>query len=328
MLTKKVLIIAEVGNNHNGKIKLAKKSIIEAKKAGADCVKFQYFNSDTLVHKDLRTLKHVKTHKYQLDRLKSLEFSKKQFIELYKFSKKIKIKFCLSFFDPILIKEMINYVDFIKIASSDASNPTILKEANKYNKMIIVSTGLSEQHEIKNISKYIQNKKLIVLHCISKYPTPLNEINLDEINKIKKHFNNVGYSDHTDDIYACCAAVAKGAKVIEKHFLCYENQKDAGDIGVSIGTKKFKEMVYTIRNFEKINAYSKVKNLDYYKKNMLRSPYAKRDLKKNEKISIEDILILRPFKKNGFDIKKLTKQNYTIKNNIKKNSLIKSNEIS
>ena len=72
MLTKKVLIIAEVGNNHNGKIKLAKKSIIEAKKAGADCVKFQYFNSDTLVHKDLRTLKHVKTPKYQLDRLKSL----------------------------------------------------------------------------------------------------------------------------------------------------------------------------------------------------------------------------------------------------------------
>lgn len=327
-MKNKILIIAEVGNNHNGKIKLAKKAIVEAKKAGADCVKFQHFNSDTLVHKDLKTLKHVKTHKYQLDRLKSLEFTKKQFIELYKFSKEIKIKFCLSFFDPMLIKEMINYVDFIKIASSDASNPIILKEANKYNKMIIVSTGLSNEVEINNISKYINKNKLTVLHCISKYPTQLNEVNLDKIYLIKNHYHNVGYSDHTDDIYACCAAVAKGARVIEKHFLCYENQKDAGDIGVSIGTKKFKEMVKIIRKFEKINSNSSVKNLNYYKNNMLRSPYAKRDLKRNEKISIEDISILRPFKKKGYDIKKLTKQNYKIKNDIKKNGLIKSNEIS
>ena len=124
---KKTIIIAEIGNNHNGNFNLAQRSIIEAKKAGADCVKFQYFDSSLLVHKNLKTLKHVKTHKYQVDRMKSLEFDNDQFIALAKFAKKNNLKFCLSFFSETLFKDVIKYVDYIKLASGDFNNKLLLQ---------------------------------------------------------------------------------------------------------------------------------------------------------------------------------------------------------
>jgi sialic acid synthase SpsE len=325
----KTLVIAEVGNNHNGNYRLAKKSILEAKKAGADCVKFQYFTSEKLVHKNLKTLKHVKTHKLQIDRMKMLELSEKEFISLSSFAKSIDLKFCLSFFDKNLISKMINYVDYVKIASSEINNIDLLIEVNKHNKPIIISTGLSDKDNLKNdlkrVFKYIDKNKLILLHCISKYPLPAEESNLNNINNLKKIHANVGYSDHTSDIYACPAAVNLGAKIVEKHFLCYDGQKDAGDKAVSIGTKKFKEMVDLIRIFEEFNVGKTPVNLNYFKKNMLRSTYASKNLKKGSIINQNDVNFIRPFNKGGFDFQKLfVRKKYRLLKDVKKNELIKN----
>lgn len=325
----KTLVIAEVGNNHNGNFHLAKKSIFEAKKAGADCVKFQYFSSEKLVHKNLKTLKHVKTHEFQIDRMKMLELSEKEFIALSKLTKRLGLKFCLSFFDKNLItNKMIRYVDYVKIASSEINNIDLLIEVNKHNKPIIVSTGLSDKDSLKNdlkrVFKYISKDKLILLHCISKYPLPFEESNLKNINNLRKIHNNIGYSDHTSDIYACPAAVILGAKVIEKHFLCFEGQKDAGDKAVSIGTKKFREMVDLIRVFEKFNVNKTPVNLNYFKKNMLKSPYASRNLKKGSIISKNDVNFIRPFNKSGLNFQKLfERKKYKLLKDIKKDELIK-----
>lgn len=250
-------IIAEAGVNHNGNVNLAKKLIDKAKEAGADAVKFQTFKTEKIVTKDARQAryqaKNIGKKESQYEILRKLELSYSDFTDLKKYCDKKKIIFLSTAHS---CKEDVDLVaklcPAIKIASGDLINLPFLKYAAKKNLPIILSTGMATLKEVKEAVKTVLpfNKKLILLHCTTNYPTPLNDVNLRAMIAMKKAFNlPIGYSDHTKGIKVALAAVAFGAKVIEKHFTL--DKKMLGpDHKASIEPKELKEMVLGIRKIE------------------------------------------------------------------------------
>ncbi len=222
---KKTFIIAEIGNNHEGSLSRAKQLILAAKKCGVDAVKFQTYIPNLIVS-PFETERFKKLKKFQL----SLESFKK----LAVFAKKNKILF---FSTPLDLKSAIylNKIQKIfKIASSDSNFFPLIRKISNFNKTILLSTGMTSLKEIiksKNMifkiwkKKKIKSKKLVIMHCVSSYPVIDKEANLLAINALKKNFKDcvIGYSDHTLGNTSCLAAVALGAKVIEKHFTLNKN---------------------------------------------------------------------------------------------------------
>lgn len=327
----RTLIIAEIGNNHNGSFKEAIKGIKEAKKANADCVKFQMIEPTNLVHAKLKTYNHAKSHKYQIERLKQVQFSLDQFIELSRIARKNKLKFCLSIFDNHSIKKIENHVDYFKISSGDINNFQLLNSLSKVKKPVIISTGASDTKEIEKALNFFTKNKPAILHCVSSYPAPNNDLNLNSIKYLKDKFENeIGYSDHSVGIEAPVFAVAVGARIIEKHFFTSLKNINVGDRSVSIHTKQFKEMVKNIRlleemlgNYEK-NVLSSEKNMQ---NKIRRSVYYKNEMKKGHSIQEKDIIYLRPYNKLGIDKIDLEKNIYILKKNIKSNTIIQKKDL-
>lgn len=212
-------IIAEIGANHNGSILLAKKLILKAKKAGADCVKFQSWTKESIFSK-----KNYQEDSSLAPTVVKYSLSENSLLNIKQFCDKNKIDFTST---PFSKKEANFLVDklhapFIKIASMDLNNYPFLKFIAKKNKTIVISTGLSNLNEIKKAIKTIEsqnNFKIIILHCVSIYPTPDNLSNINNIDSLKKIFNYpVGYSDHTLGYGISLAAVSKNISILEKHF--------------------------------------------------------------------------------------------------------------
>ncbi len=302
----KVNIIAEVGVNHNGNFNKAKKMAQEAKKAGADFVKFQIFDYDEIALKKLKKTNYQKTNtsdqsENQYDMLKKLSLTYKDFDKLIKFCKKIKIKFLASVFDIKSLTYLKKKSNIIKIGSSEISNFFLLKELGKINKKLIISTGMCD---FKSIRKALQllckngqdKKKITLLHCNTAYPTPLNDVNILTMNKLKKIFNvSSGYSDHAIGCEAVYAAVALGAIVIEKHVTLNKNLSGP-DHKISLDFKEFKEMVNVIRNITKTLKTKKGKLTNSEKNNAnLVKKYlvAKNFIKKGEKFSLKNLTAKR-----------------------------------
>ena len=215
-------IIAEVGSNHLGKEALCKKSIIQAKNAGADCIKFQLFDEDNLVNKRLKIYKHVqdKKLKFQYQRFKKVKISIDQVKKFSKFANKIGIDFVVTPFDHNYVKKIKNYVTFFKVASGDIDNHLILKEIAKTKKNVVISTGMSNIEEIEKAISFFPKNKVSLLHCMSSYPANFYDSNLVNIDYLRKKFKlRVGYSDHVPGIDVAANSVLFGAKIIEKHFM-------------------------------------------------------------------------------------------------------------
>ena len=302
----KVNIIAEVGVNHNGNFNKAKKMAQEAKKAGADFVKFQIFDYDEIALKKLKKTNYQKTNtsdqsENQYDMLKKLSLTYKDFDKLIKFCKKIKIKFLASVFDIKSLTYLKKKSNIIKIGSSEISNFFLLKKLRKINKKLIISTGMCD---FKSIRKALQllckngqdKKKITLLHCNTAYPTPLNDVNILTMNKLKKIFKvSSGYSDHAIGCEAVYAAVALGAIVIEKHVTLNKNLSGP-DHKISLDFKEFKEMVNVIRNITKTLKIKKGKLTNSEKNNAnLVKKYlvAKNFIKKGEKFSLKNLTAKR-----------------------------------
>ena len=303
----KIIIIAEAGVNHNGKISLAKKMIEKASKAGADYIKFQLFSAENLATKNSIKANYAKKNldknisNYKM--LKNLEFTLNDFLLLKNCCKKNKIKFLLS---PFSIKDVKNInkigIKTIKIPSGEINNLPYLKYIGKQKKNIILSTGMSNIKEISNAIKILNksgtNKKNItVLQCNTEYPTPYNDANLLAMNDIKKRFNvSVGYSDHTLGLEVPIAAAALGAKIIEKHFTL--NKKFVGpDHKASLNTGELSRMITSIRivekalgNGQKIVTNSEKKNIIAVRKSIV----ASKDIKKGEIFSEDNLTVKRP----------------------------------
>ena len=303
----KIIIIAEAGGNHNGSIKNAYKLVDIAKKAGADYVKFQTFKAETLVSKNAPKAKYQKKNVKKISHyelIKKLEMSYEMHVKLFKYCKKKQIKFlsspfCIDSFN--LLKKF--KLDFIKIPSGEIINLPLLRHIKKFNHNIILSTGMSNVDEINMAIKILKkkNRKIILLHCNTEYPTHFEDINLNAMLSLKKQFNlDVGYSDHSLGIQVPIVAASLGAKVIEKHFTI--SKKMVGpDHVASLNPKELISMVKAIRSTEVILGKRKKFVTKSEKKNILiarKSLFASKNIKKGEKFSLNNLVSLRP----GFGI--------------------------
>lgn len=241
---KKTFVIAEIGINHGGNLKTAKKLIDSAVRAGVDAVKFQTYITE----------KRVKKNSPIFDILKKCELSFKDFEILSEYSKKKKTEFISTPFDFESFQFLNDIkVSKIKIASFDTVNLSFLKKISSFNKEFIMSVGMSKLNEIKrayNILKKNKKNKISLLHCISSYPTKEKDSNLTCIKTLKENFNcAIGQSDHTNDIFVPLCAVAMGAEIIEKHFMIDKSMKCV-DRPVSITEIQMRDLVKNIRRFE------------------------------------------------------------------------------
>jgi len=299
-----VFIIAEAGVNHNGKIGIAKKLIEKAAESGADAVKFQTFKAEKLVSIKAKMCGYQKENTKeeipQFNLLKKLELKLEDYKVLLNYANEKKIIFLSTPFDD----ESVDFLDELnieafKIASTDTNNIPFLNKIAKKNKPVILSTGMSDIAEIKEavnqIKKY--NDQIVVLHCTTDYPAKLDEVNLNAMKTIEKECNViVGYSDHTEGTEISVAAVALGAKVIEKHFTLDRKMKGP-DHKASIEPFELKNMISSIRNvekslgfFEKKVTISSKKYIDEIKKSI----HAAKNIKKGEEVSQEMLIIKRP----------------------------------
>ena len=305
MSLRKTIIIAEVGVNHNGNIHYAKKLIFLAKKAGAQYVKFQTFKADNLVTKNAALLAYQKKKKIksQFQLLKNLELSEIQHKILINYCKKNKIKFLSTPFDLESCQLLKNLgIRTIKISSGEINNYPLLVAISRFAKKVIISTGMSNLREIKNAIKilkthHLKDKDIAILHCTTSYPTLYKDVNILEISSLKKRFKNlIGYSDHSLANEAAIAAVTLGARVIEKHITLNKNFSGP-DHKASLEPLEFIDFVKSIRNTEMILA-NKNKNLinieKINKKFIRKSIVAKRNIKKGERFTIENITTKRP----------------------------------
>lgn len=251
-------VIAEAGINHNGSLLMAKRLVDQAKEAGADAVKFQVFKAKNVVSpqapKAKYQMKNTPRKESQLEMLKRIELSQKSFRILYNYCKRKKILFLASPFDD----EAIDFLDALgvaafKIPSGEITNLPFLERIAGKRKLLIVSTGMSSLKEVKAAVKVIRkagNNQMILLHCVSSYPAPVNHVNLRAMETLKKTFGlPVGFSDHTQGIEVALAAAALGACVIEKHFTLDRNLPGP-DHQASLEPNEFEALVQGIRKVE------------------------------------------------------------------------------
>jgi len=266
---RKTLIIAEAGVNHNGDIKLAKKLIDAAAISGADFVKFQTFKAKNLALKTAEKTeyqtKNIGSGISQFDMLKQLEISEANHLELKAYAEQKGIAFLSSAFDTegLAYLESLD-IPLIKIPSGEITNLPYLQKVAAIGKPVILSTGMSNMVEIKDalavlLSGEITQEKITILHCNTEYPSPFEDVNLTAMLSIEKELGiAIGYSDHTLGIELPIAAVALGAKVIEKHFTL-DRSMSGPDHLASLEPAELKQMVSSIRNIEKAIAGSGIK---------------------------------------------------------------------
>ena len=305
MKNNKTFIIAEVGINHNGKIHLAKKLIDIAKKTGADAVKFQTFKSDDVISKFAQKLDYQKKNsndkETQLEMLKRFELTYSEFKSLKKYCEKKNILF-MSTPKNIESAKFLNKIKMkiFKIGSGEAINYHLIKKINSFKKKTIISTGMCTLSEVEKIVKIFKRnlKNLSLLHCTSLYPCPDNECNLLSIVKLQKRFKNleIGFSDHTIGVDTAPAAVAMGARIIEKH-LTLNNSMKGPDHKASLNFKNFFKMVKNIRKIETLlgsETKKPSKNEKKHIKSIRRGLVYKKSLSQNYLIKKRDLSVKRP----------------------------------
>ncbi len=256
-----VFIIAEAGVNHNGDIRLAKKLVDISVAAGADAVKFQTFMADEIATEhackaDYQKITTDENESY-LEMLRRLELSEQQHVLLKDYCNNNNIMFMSSPFDLASI-DLLNRIglQIFKIPSGEITNLPYLRKLGALRKKVILSTGYAKLPEIKAALQILnengtRKKDITLLHCTSEYPAPMNEVNLLAMTTLKKTFGvKVGYSDHTLGVEISIAAVALGAKVIEKH-ITLDKTMDGPDHKASLEPDELKKLVSSIRNVEK-----------------------------------------------------------------------------
>jgi sialic acid synthase SpsE len=305
----KPYIIAELGSNHNGNMVLAKRMIVEAKEAGADCVKFQSWSKDTIFarekYKDNFFIAddYRDRDDYTLEQIvEEYSISENELLDMKKFADEIGID-CSS--TPFSKSEADFVVDklespFIKVASMDLNNLPFLDYLARKNLPIIISTGLSELYEIDKAVKTIElagNTQIVILHCVSTYPPVDSDVNLNNLKTLMASYPEycVGFSDHTIGVEIPLAAVAMGACLIEKHFTLDKNM-EGWDHKVS-ATKD--ELAVIVRGAQRIGDALGSHRItatesDEKKAEFRRSIVLTRDMKAGDKLSFDDIDYKRP----------------------------------
>lgn len=286
-----VFIVAEAGINHNGDVKIAKNMIFNAKKAGADAIKFQTFEASDLCS--------VKSKYFKI--FKELELDESDFGELSDYAKSLNMIFFSTPFSTKAVDVLHRLrVPAHKIASGDLTNLPLIKYAAAKKKPIIISTGMANLNEVGDAVKTIQsagNKNIIIMHSVSAYPTPPEDANLKVIHTLSKKFLlPIGYSDNGSNMLVPLVSVALGARIIEKHFTINKKMKGP-DHKLSSDSKEFSELIKKIRLLERMLGngikkcqQSEMKNRIYAR----RSITANMNIEKGTKITKTMIALKRP----------------------------------
>ena len=297
-------IIAELSANHNGSLKKAKESILSAKKCGANAIKLQTYNADSMTidcNKEDFRIKDGLWDGYTLyDLYKEASTPYDWHKDLFDFAKKNKITIFSSPFDEeaVDLLEKLNTPAY-KIASFELVDTPLIKYIAKKNKPILLSTGMATLDEISEAIEVIKKEgcnKIFLFHCISSYPTPTSESNIRMIQILRDKYNlEVGLSDHTLNNTASLAAITLGATAIEKHFILDRSNKSP-DSDFSIEPKELKELVESTNDCWQALKVKTFQRPDYESKNKIfrRSLYFIKDLKAGEKITSEHVKRIRP----------------------------------
>lgn len=306
--TDNVVIIAEAGVNHNGKLDIALKLIEAAAESQADFIKFQTFNPKNIVARNAPLAKYQKIntqYKNQVELLEDLVLSRDDYAILLDKCKECSIGFITTPFDieSLYFVNKLN-IPFFKISSGDLLNVPLLRELGQLKKTCILSTGMSNLFEIDfaiNIllKEGMKEKDIHLLHCTTEYPCPPNEVNLNAILTMKNSFpeiGSIGYSDHTEGITAPIVAVSLGAKIIEKHFTL-DKSMQGPDHKASLIPSELKEMIKQIRltenylgSFRKYPTTREIANIDIVRKSIV----AKKYIKKGDVLTEDNITVKRP----------------------------------
>ncbi|MCT8332184.1 N-acetylneuraminate synthase [Leptospira sp. 85282-16] len=306
-MKQKTIIIAEAGVNHNGDLKIAEELIQVAAKAGADFVKFQTFQSNSISSKLAGRAEYQKANMKedgsQISMLKKLELNFEMHQHLIQVCKQNKIQFLSTAFDLPSIDLLIQLgIKLWKIPSGEITNYPYLKKIGSLNGEVILSTGMSNLGEIEAALSVLENagtkrENITVLHCTTEYPAPMHEVNLRAMLAIQNAFGvKVGYSDHTVGIEISLAAVALGANMIEKHFTLDRNLPGP-DHKASLEPNELNALVSGIRNIElalgdgvKKPFPSEIRNMTIARKSLI----AKENIRKGEIFTEQNVTTKRP----------------------------------
>lgn len=302
-------VIAEIGANHNGDMGLAKELIIQAKEAGADCVKFQSWTKNSVFAREKYEDNYFLADDYR-DRsdydleeiVEKYSISEQELLDMKNFSNSIGID-CTS--TPFSKSEADFLVDkmatpFIKVASMDLNNYPFLEYLAKKGKPMIISTGLSELYEIDRAIKVIENagnNSIALLHCVATYPPEDSDVNLNNIQTLMSIYPAypIGFSDHTLGTAIPLAAVSMGACVIEKHFTL-DKEMEGWDHKVSATKDEMKVIVDDAKRIVTAMGSFRISatESDEKKKEFRRSIVITRDMQKGDVIVESDIDYKRP----------------------------------
>jgi N-acetylneuraminate synthase/sialic acid synthase len=299
-----VFVIAEIGNNHNGDVDLALRTIQAAKDAGADAVKFQRRTVDQVFTKDMREMAYPGPRSlaptYGEHRQK-LELTQEELRRLKAFAEELGLIFFVTPFDLVSADALEELgVHAYKIASFDVTNLPLLEHVAKKGKPILLSTGLSTLEEIDTAIETIlkHNNRLIVNHCTSIYPTPDANVDLNMVSTLKRRYAPlpVGYSGHESDILPTVVSVGLGATTVERHFTL-DKTLNGSDHHMSIEPHMFKKMVEDIRRTE-VMLGSKEKRIHDAEK-PIRAKHGKsvvstRDIPVGHRFAKEDLTLKSP----------------------------------
>lgn len=303
----RTLIIAEAGVNHNGDPELARQLVDVAADAGADIVKFQTFKAERLVTaaaaKAQYQARSTDAQETQFEMLSRLELSHAMHLELMARCAQRSIQFLSTGFDiPSLDMLAELGMGCVKVPSGEITNLPYLRHIGRYRLPVILSTGMSELHEVAAAMEVLvqagtARSDITVLHCSTEYPTPMTDVNLRAMLTMGRELGvPVGYSDHTAGIEVAIAAVALGATVIEKHFTL-SRQLPGPDHKASLEPDELRAMVTAIRNIEqalgdgiKRPCPSEIKNMPVARKSIV----AARAIQAGEVFSADNLAVKRP----------------------------------
>lgn len=304
-----VFVIAEGATNHNNRLDLGLRLIKEAYEAGADALKIQTYSAGKLVTKTAPRFWEMNTEKEkavgtQYDSYSKVDkLSDEAYFKMKEYADSLGIEFFSTPFDT----ESVDFLEDLevrvyKVASADITNIPLLKYIARTDKPIILSTGISRIGEIEEAISAITaegNDKIVLLHCTIKYPTPYSNVNLRAMCTMQQVFPHipVGLSDHSIGFHVPLAAIALGARCIEKHYTFDKNAGLSADHWLAVDTKEMKQFITWTRDIEQAMG-SPLKNMDVSEDKAClyarRSIVAKRNIKKGEVITKSDIAIKRP----------------------------------
>ena len=296
-LDRDVLVVAEIGNNHEGNYGLAEDLIGKAAEAGAGAVKFQTYRTEHYISaRDAE----------RFARLKGFELTYDQFERLSRRARDAGLLFLSTPFDVESARFLGGIADGLKIASADNTFYPLLETVARTGKPIIISTGLASPEELRKAAELVEgtwhslgiDQDLALLHCIAAYPAPTEQANLAAIQTLRESFQRtVGYSDHTIGIEAAALAVALGARIVEKHFTVDNNYSDFRDHQLSADPPTLKRLIERVREAEAMLGSGAIGVQECERagaKAMRRSIAAARDLDAGTVLGADDLTWVRP----------------------------------